>query len=159
MAELLPPMDTTEEDAAREKLEEFVNSPNSPEAKYFTAIRAAVDRMNARNRENNSEYVDAVLTPEWHLSNLRAGLRASDRGLEQTFKGDLTREDFVRVDEQFLPLYEASKTADEKLEDIFDKVKDEFDLNHTNVKSILINLGVLDPSYVKQSRWVSPLLM
>lgn len=159
VAQLLPPIDTTEEEAAKTKMEEFINSPDSPEAKYFTAIRAAVDRMNTRSRENSSSYTDPVLTPEWHFTNLNAGLRGSARGLEQIFKGDLDRDDFVRVEGEFLPLYEAAKTADEKIEDISDKVQDEFDLDHTNVKAILIRLGLLDPNYVKQSKWVSPLLM
>jgi hypothetical protein len=156
---LLPPMDTSEEDAAKVKLEEFINSPDSPEAKFFTAIKAAADRMNAKNRERNPNYEDAVLTPAWYLANTRSALRADEGVLERVFKGELTKEDFARVDEQFLPLYEASKTGEEKMEDIFDQVKDKFDLNHTNVKDILVNLGILDPSYVKQSRWVSPLLV
>ena len=156
MDELLPPLDTSEEEAAKEELDQFINSQDSPEANLFNAVRSAVDRMNAKNTDPS--YNPPVLTPEWHMTNIRSALRARPQTIENVFNGEVTKEDFERCDREFAPMYDASKSTDEKWEEMVEKVKEHFDLNHTNVKNILINLGYLDPNYVKQSSWANNLL-
>jgi ribosomal protein S27AE len=155
---LLPPLDTSEEDAAKEELDQFINAQDSPEANLFNAVRAAVDRMNRERDIENSGYTPPVLTPKWHMTNIRSALRSRPATIEKVFQGDVTKEDFERCDKEFTPLYNASKSADEKWDEMVDKVKEEFDLNHTNVRNILISLGYLNPDYVKQSSWVNSLL-
>jgi len=162
MDELLPPIDDTEELAAKAKLNEFINSPDSPEAHVFNVIREAVEKMNEKTKEGNPNATitaPADLTPEWHLGNLTSSQRCTQSSFDRVFGGVVTREQMARTLEQFKPLYDASKSSEEKFEDMVEEVTDNFNPHHTDVRAILVDRGLLDPNYVKKSSgWNNTLL-